>query len=511
MKRQLETQRSAIKIEEIAAKEFGNPLIARGAFGEISIAIQLPTAAKSSSDDISSSSSNNNNNNNDHEIENLLHPSKARFVALKTIHNAVIFNNEKSSHEFTPAVVAELEALRALSPHENIVPLLSIQYQREHGGHNSNPPEQFFTSESLSSLSSSSLSFVFPYCPADLQEIISYRRRSKTNNDGRHQDFTKPMIQTIMKDITTGLDYCHSKGILHCDIKPGNIVLSSNGVFQLADFGLAKQYECVSNENDKQVTNLQKESNQDQHGLCTLYYRPPELLYGSTLYEPSIDMWGLGLVLTELCTLRPLFPGCSVLDQLSRIMDVLGTPTTESYPMIHILPDYGKVKFDTRCGVGLKMVVPCMEVDLDLADFIENLIVMNPEKRLTTKKCLMHPWLNDEKKTGFKGTRNNPIMLQNLIFNSDVLDNDGDDDDDGGDDSVNRRSLPRVSCNDFNADNILNDMLLEQMKLKGIAMAEARRKLSSYHTFHLQKSERENKARTNKGLAKLLAEKIIKE
>ena len=469
-----------IRIEEIEAREYGNPLIARGAFGEVKIAIQLPTNSIITAGESANSSNNNdninNNKNDDYDLRMLMYPPKPRFLALKTIRNAVVQNHEKSSYEFTPAVFTELASLRALTPNENIVPLLCTKYQ-------SSSSSKSVKDDFFSSIHSNSLSFVFPYCPSDLQEIISYRRRC-------NQHFTLPMIWYIMNDICNGLEHCHSKGIIHCDIKPGNIVLSTKGTFQLADFGIArldmklvqemkkknKELESNDDQNEEGTNNVkrQRRNQLDHHGLCTLYYRPPELLYGSTTYEPSLDMWGVGLILAELATLRPLFPGCNVIDQLSRIMDVMGTPTKETWPSINELPDYNKIQFDTRSGSGLRIVVARIANDNELMNLLEQLVVMDPIKRFSASKCLNHTWLSPQSKIGMSPFNDIEVMaqlmLQSCIFNKEVL----------GDDGMFYGSS--MSKFDGIHEEIVldDDELLEQMKLKGVAMAEARRNLSTF-------------------------------
>lgn len=583
MKRQLQSSKTSswhdslscsyqdqCQIEEISAREYGNPLIARGAFGEVSIAVKLPTPSTRGS---SSSSSSATTNTSRRSYGTSSACSQYEYVAIKTIRNAVTYNNEKSSHEFTPTVFAELASLRALtrsgtesesdseSPHPNILPLLCIKYdaskKKNDNGDSSNDSSDsagggFIASSGHSLFSSTTLSFVFPYCPCDLQEIISHRRYNYSRNNGSNaancnngyehgygndnqyhkKIFTKPFMKCIMRDICNGLEYCHSQGIIHCDIKPGNIVLSSNGFFQLADFGIARLYKrnqkspastSVDTANGAANANADPPKN-DHKGLCTLYYRPPELLYGSTTYEPSMDMWGVGLILTELCTLRPLFPGATVLDQLSKIMDVLGTPTDDSWPKARMLPDYHKVKFDCRDGVGLRKVVPCLDGSdgcggsstssdgvgkFQLTNLVESLVVMDPEKRLTAAQCLAHPWMThwgnycsgrgsnsdgsgdetssaldsffgltkvDSRRNCGHGAPANSreFMIQNMVFNKDVL----------GDDILMKSLSSSIVEGSTLEDN--NEELLDQIKLKGVAIAEVRRTLgSTKNKFHL--------------------------
>ncbi len=81
-----------------------------------------------------------------------------------------------------------------------------------------------------------------------------------------------------------GLSYLHHKGVIHRDIKGSNILINNRGELKLADFGLARFY--------------QKRRRTDYtNRVITLWYRPPELLFGATVYGPEVDMWSAGQVL----------------------------------------------------------------------------------------------------------------------------------------------------------------------------------------------------------------------
>ena len=95
----------------------------------------------------------------------------------------------------------------------------------------------------------------------------------------------------------------------------------------MADFGLARAFgipvRCYSAE------------------VVTLWYRPPDVLFGAKLYTTSIDMWSAGCIFAELANAgRPLFPGSDVDDQLKRIFKLLGTPSEENWPGMTQLPDF---------------------------------------------------------------------------------------------------------------------------------------------------------------------------
>ena len=62
--------------------------------------------------------------------------------------------------------------------------------------------------------------------------------------------------------------------------------------------------------------------------VFTIFYRAPELLFGARHYGAAADMWAVGCIMAELLRRRPLFPGNSEIDMLSKIFTVLGTPST---------------------------------------------------------------------------------------------------------------------------------------------------------------------------------------
>jgi serine/threonine protein kinase len=134
--------------------------------------------------------------------------------------------------------------------------------------------------------------------------------------------FSHPPRQSYTYQMLSGLNYCHSRAILHRDLKPQNILISlTTGVLKLADFGLARAF----------VPPIRPFT----HEVVTLWYRPPEILLGGRTYSLPMDMWGVGCIIAEMLTKRPLFPGDSEVDQLFKIFRSLALSAFPSPHLIH--------------------------------------------------------------------------------------------------------------------------------------------------------------------------------
>lgn len=147
------------------------------------------------------------------------------------------------------------------------------------------------------------LSLVLEYLPYDLAGLIAAK-----------YDFSDNLIYSLIYQIASALDFIHSNGMIHRDVKPGNILLSYDGRVKMADFGLAR-------EKSKCMTNR----------VCTLWYRAPELLLGDMEYDSKIDSWSVGCIILELKHGKPFFKGKDEISQIKEILSMLGKPNTK-YP-----------------------------------------------------------------------------------------------------------------------------------------------------------------------------------
>lgn len=209
-----------------------------------------------------------------------------KYVALKRC-----LPHHESSDGFPITTLREISTLRQCQAHENIVQLQEVAVSSSRSG----------------------VFLVFEYCPHDLANIVDkhYATRKKS-------PFSEPQVKRLVSQLLSALDFLHSRNLLHRDLKLSNMLYSEEGDLKLADFGLAR-------------TNLPPMT----PTVVSLWYRPPELLLGAKRYSFEIDMWGAGCAMAELLLGRPLWNGTSELEQLDKIMDVLGTPTGLSHlPLI---------------------------------------------------------------------------------------------------------------------------------------------------------------------------------
>ncbi|XP_034460469.1 cyclin-dependent kinase 15 isoform X2 [Hippoglossus hippoglossus] len=162
-----------------------------------------------------------------------------------------------------------------------------------------------------------SLTFVFEYVQTDLAQYMNQ------HPGGLHSH----NVRIFMFQLLRGLCYIHSRRILHRDLKPQNLLISYLGELKLADFGLARSKSIPSHTFSSEVV--------------TLWYRPPDVLLGSTDYSTALDMWGAGCIFIEMLQGAPAFPGVTdVFEQLQKIWTVLGVPSEDSWPGVSLLPNY---------------------------------------------------------------------------------------------------------------------------------------------------------------------------
>ncbi|KAK3082735.1 hypothetical protein FSP39_003818, partial [Pinctada imbricata] len=133
------------------------------------------------------------------------------------------------------------------------------------------------------------------------------------------------------------------------------------------------------------------------HEVVTLWYRPPDVLLGSTNYSTSLDMWGVGCIFTEMISGVATFPGMKdAYDQLDKIFRVLGTPTENTWEGVSKLPQYDTRKFVMYPGVSyLSAAIPKISFIPNAESLALKLLQMAPPKRISAHQAMRHEYFGD--------------------------------------------------------------------------------------------------------------------
>jgi len=266
-------------------------------------------------------------------------------VALKRVR----MDNEKEGFPIT--AIREIKILKVLN-HKNVVRLKEIVTSK---GADYNQGK-------------GSIYMVMEFCDHDLTGLTD-----------AGQKFTIPQIKCYMKQLLEGLAYCHAQKVLHRDIKGSNLLISNDGQLKLADFGLARAYDS---EKQHPYTNR----------VITLWYRPPELLLGATMYGPAIDMWSAGCIFAELLLRKPILPGKNEFEQIDLIFKLLGTPDEHEWPKCKELQYYDLILSQTPRKYQNRFDEKFSSLDPMAANLLRKLLMVDPEKRITADDALDHEY-----------------------------------------------------------------------------------------------------------------------
>jgi len=198
-----------------------------------------------------------------------------------------------------------------------------------------------------------------------------------------------------MYELLKALDFAHSNGIMHRDVKPHNVMIDhQNRTLRLIDWGLAEFY------HKDQEYNVR---------VASRYFKGPELLVEMQDYDYSLDMWSLGCMFAGIIFKKePFFRGNDNKDQLLRIVRVLGTENLDVW-----MDKYGLyISWRSMLGRHLQrpwsvFITPenahlCTP---DAIALLDNLLRYDPLDRITAKEAMDHMYfapLKQSRPAGFE-------------------------------------------------------------------------------------------------------------
>jgi len=267
-------------------------------------------------------------------------------LALKKIFGA--FQNATDAQR----TFREIIFLQELSEHENVITLLDV----------------------MKADNDKDIYLIFEYMETDLHAVI----RANILED-IHKRF-------IIYQLLKAIKYIHSAQVLHRDMKPSNLLLNSECLVKVADFGLARSINAPKDEGRQQQVLTDY--------VATRWYRAPEILLGSTTYTKGVDMWSVGCILGELLGGKPMFPGTSTTNQIDRIIEVTGLPTPEDIDSIQ--SEFAAQMLANLPPPAVPRSIDTMypSADADSIDLLQKLLMFNPSKRLNAEEALEHPYVS---------------------------------------------------------------------------------------------------------------------
>lgn len=232
-------------------------------------------------------------------------------------------------------------------------------------------------------------------------ELLSFNLYDLLKANG-FKGFSHTLVRRFSVQVLKGLSFLKEHQIVHCDLKPENIILinKQESLIKIIDFGSS----CF--ESERIYTYIQSR-----------IYRAPEVILGIP-YSTAIDIWSLGCIIFELINGDPLFQGESEEDQLNTIIEVLGYPpehllkqASKKNKFFHIdgsvkntINSRGKLRVPSSKSLEDKLLTD----DFVLIDFVKSKCYLeclewDPEKRLSPEDALVHPWVIEIKKMRMKG------------------------------------------------------------------------------------------------------------
>jgi len=196
------------------------------------------------------------------------------------------------------------------------------------------------------------------------------------------QHLSSDHIKVFLYQILRGVKYLHSAKIIHRDIKPGNLLVNSNCVLKICDFGLARVEEPDRSRHMTQE-------------VVTQYYRAPEILMGAKHYTNAVDMWSIGCIFGELLGRRILFQAQSPIQQLELITDLLGTPSLSDMKFACEAAKRHMLSRGQKPASVTALYTLSSAATHEAVHLLCEMLRLDSDKRIGVIEALNHPYLDE--------------------------------------------------------------------------------------------------------------------
>uniref|UniRef100_A0A1I8AQU2 Protein kinase domain-containing protein n=1 Tax=Steinernema glaseri TaxID=37863 RepID=A0A1I8AQU2_9BILA len=322
-------------------------------------------------------------------------PVKLKMAALR-LHSTGVFSNVYRGTLISPGAPREI-AVKKTWPdvggsHKNLELLMLARISRDR---HKNIVQVLFTFQTTgpdNKICESMIceSMVFAFVPATLAMMVK-------DIGPPHNNLTDIKLYTWQ--LFNGLYYLAKRRIVHRDIKPQNLLIEpATGILKIADFGSAKIIKPNMESTAYQVTR---------------FYRPPELLFEATNYTTTVDIWSAGCVVGEMLRGSVLFPGSCPKDQLTRIMNTIGSPDGDEVIAMHapVLLEGERIR-----PTGFYRLLP--HATPECIDFVQRILVYRPKYRLRGRELLLDPFFDELFAPGRR--RRNGQLVSSIITPEDI-------------------------------------------------------------------------------------------
>ena len=290
-----------------------------------------------------------------------------RNVAIKKITNA--FDDKNDARR----VLREIKMLRFFD-HDNLITLLEVP-------------------KPSNSTTYNDIYIITDLMETDLHRVIYSR-----------QELTDDHIQYFIFQILRGTLFLHSANVVHRELKPANILANKNCDLKICDLGLDHGIikdddntvqKLIDNPNlPVEISNnmIYDDSKRElTEKVIARWYRAPEIILNPNDYTKAVDVWSIGCIFAELLGRQPLFPSDNYLDELQKVISVLGSPSESDLEFIKDEKVKNFVnKLARRTKQSFSVMFPTANpVALDL---LGKMLTFSPNKRYNVEQCLSHPY-----------------------------------------------------------------------------------------------------------------------